>query len=140
MAKKRTFKEFKQGIFRPKNKAKCVNKEPPFYRSALEMKFMLQLDKNASIIQWGSETYIVPYYKESEGRPRYFVDFWVKKKMSDGTIRELLIEVKPSSQIIPPKSHGNKKPSTLQYESIQFSNNNCKWNAAIAWCDKGKIS
>ena len=136
MAKKRTFKEFKQGVFKPVNKKKCLNKGEIIYRSGLEMKVMFELDKNPNVIEWNSEGTIVPYIKPTTGQPaRYFVDFYMKVKMQDGNMKKFLIEVKPHKQTML-KEHGNSKPSTILYDQIQFAINTAKWEAAKLYCKK----
>ena len=136
MAKKRTFREFKQGIFKPINKAKCLNKSDIVYRSGLESKLMMQLDKNSNVISWSSEAVIIPYWKPGENRiARYFVDFYAKLKIGD-TVKEYLFEVKPHRQISKPVANKNKKQSTILYENIQYAINTAKWKAAEEYCAK----
>lgn len=47
-----------------------------------------------------------------------------------------LIEIKPHKQTRKPTSHGNKKKSTMLYESVEYVRNQAKWAAAKKWCDK----
>ena len=134
MKPKRTYREFKQGLYKPVNKAKCLNKTPPEYRSGLEMKMMNVLDKNDNILEWSSEKVVIPYFKSSEQRvARYFVDFYFKIKIGE-IIKEYIVEVKPHKQTLPPTEHGNKKKSTVMYEAVSFLNNTNKWDAARQWC------
>ena len=144
MANNRSYREFKQGIFKPSNPAKCLNKENIIYRSGLELKLMLVLDKNPNVIQWSSEKVIIPYKhpvkSAQSGTPqyaRYFVDFYMKLKVGE-VVKEYLIEVKPDSQTREAKNHGNKKPSTLLYEQLQFAINTSKWEAAKKWREDQK--
>lgn len=133
---------YKQNTFRPKNKQKCVNKlAPPFYRSSLEMKFMLKLDKDPNILEWSSEEVILKYYNSiKRDSARYFVDFWVKKKETDGTIKEYIIEIKPYKQTLVNEKtfHGNCKSSTIAYTLAMNRVNKDKWNAANKWCEEQK--
>lgn len=142
MAKKRTYKEFKQGLFKPSDTLKCLNKTHPEYRSGLELKLMLVLDKNPNVISWSSEKVIVPYVhpvkSAQAGTPqyaRYFVDFYMKLKVGE-LIKEYLIEVKPSRQCEKPTAHGNKKTSTILYENVMWAINQAKWEAAKKYCEK----
>jgi hypothetical protein len=144
MAKKRTYREFKQGIFKPQNSQKCLNKENIVYRSGLELKLMLVLDKNPNVIQWSSEKVIIPYKhpvkSAQSGTPqyaRYFVDFYMKLKVGE-VIKEYLVEIKPERQCSRPTTHGNKKQSTLLYENLTFCVNTSKWEAARKWCENEK--
>jgi len=134
MAKKSNFKEFKQGIFKPNNKDKCLNKDPVIFRSSLERSIMIVLDKNDNIISWSSEQVILPYFKKTENRmARYFVDFYWKVKIND-VIVEYIVEVKPFKQTQKPTESKNKKQSTVIYETIEYQNNCDKWDAAKNWC------
>lgn len=142
MAKKRSYREFKQGIFKPSNPAKCLNKENIVYRSGLERKLMLVLDKNPNVIQWSSEKVIIPYKHPvktaQSGTPqyaRYFVDFYMKLKVGE-VVKEYLIEVKPEKQCSAPTQHGNKKRTTILYENLQWAINKAKWEAAENYCKK----
>jgi len=144
MPKKRTFREFKQGQFKPSNREKCLNKTNPEYRSGLEMKVMTVLDKNPNVLQWSSEQIIIPYIhpikSAQSGSPeyaRYFADFYIKLKVGE-TIKEFVVEVKPDRQTRPATKHGNKKTSTILYEQIQFAINTSKWEAARKWCEDQK--
>ena len=85
---KRTYREFKQGIFKPVNHKKCLNKTDVVYRSFLEARLMKLLDKNSNVIEWSSEQVIIPYKhpqkSKMEGKPvyaRYFVDFFIHLKV-----------------------------------------------------------
>lgn len=137
MAKKRTYREFKQGVYKPLDTKKCLNKTFPIYRSGLERQMMLVLDKNPNVLSWGSENVIIPYYKSVEKRTaRYFLDFYIKLQVGE-LIKEFIIEVKPHSQIknvTEGVSQKNKKPSTLAYALLSAKTNNDKWVAAEAWC------
>jgi hypothetical protein len=144
VAKKRTYREFKQGLYKPQNPGKCLNKTPPEYRSGLERKLMLVLDKNPNVIEWSSEKVIIPYKhpvkSAQSGTPqysRYFVDFYMKIKVGEN-FKEFLIEVKPERQCSPPTNHGNKKKSTIVYENLTFCVNTSKWEAARKWCEDQK--
>jgi hypothetical protein len=139
---KRTYREFKQGQFKPINKQKCLNKTNPEYRSGLEMKVMTVLDKNPNVLEWSSEMIVIPYIHPvktaQSGSPqysRYFVDFYIKLKVGE-TVKELVVEVKPKKQCSKPQAHGNKKTSTLLYENVMWAVNQAKWEAATAYCKK----
>lgn len=142
MSKKRTYREFKQGLYNPIQKSKCLNKTPPEYRSGLELKVMKVLDKNPNVLVWSSEKVIIPYVHPiktaQSGKvelARYFVDFYIKLKINDKVV-ELLVEVKPHSQTKKPTTHGNKKQSTIVYENATYAINTAKWEAARQYCVK----
>ena len=93
------------------------------------------MDNNPNIITWGSESVIIPYQSPLDGRlHRYFVDLVAALKQKDGTIKKLLIEVKPEKQTMQPQPSKNKKPKTMIYEQTQWVVNQAKWQAAGGWC------
>ena len=136
MAKK-TYKKWKQGCFTPQHPEKYKGSTPIVYRSSLELKVMHFFDNLSHVIEWGSESIVIPYIKPTTGRVhRYYTDFNVKMRSPDGKVRKYLIEVKPYKQTIPPTNHGNKKPKTLLYEQLTYAINHAKWDAAKEWCSK----
>jgi len=128
-----------QGIFRPKNPKKYIGDSNNIvYRSSWECRVMNWFDQNEDIISWASEELIVPYKSPIDNRfHRYFPDFIVKVKTRDGTMKTLMIEVKPKKQTIPPEQ---KKRVTKQYinEVVTYGVNQAKWKAAQEYClDRG---
>jgi len=128
-----------QGIFRPKNPKKYVGDSNNIvYRSSWECRVMNWFDQNDDIISWASEELIVPYKSPIDNRfHRYFPDFIVKVKTRDGTMKTLMIEVKPKKQTIPPEP---RKRVTKQYvtEVTTYGVNQAKWKAAHEYClDRG---
>lgn len=128
-----------QGIFRPKNPKKYVGDSNNIvYRSSWECRVMNWFDQNDDIISWASEELIVPYKSPIDNRfHRYFPDFIVKVKTRDGTVKTLMIEVKPKKQTVPPEP---KKRVTKQYvtEVTTYGVNQAKWKAAQEYClDRG---
>jgi len=74
------------------------------YRSLWERKFMVYCDKNENVLEWGSEEIALPYRSPVDGRMhRYFPDFYIKVKESNGNIKKYLIEVKPKKPKDKPK-------------------------------------
>ena len=134
--KKRTKTPYKQGVFDPSEPDKYTGIRPIVYRSGLELSFFRWCDRNNKILEWSSESVVLPYVSPKDGRVhRYFVDGTVKLQTAS-EVKKYLIEIKPSKQTVPPKQHGNKKKSTLLYEQIQWATNSAKWKAAQAWCKK----
>ena len=128
-----------QGIFRPKNPKKYIGDSNNIvYRSSWECRVMNWFDQNEDIISWASEELIVPYKSPIDNRfHRYFPDFIVKVKTRDGTMKTLMIEVKPKKQTVPPEP---KKRVTKQYvtEVTTYGVNQAKWKAAHEYClDRG---
>jgi hypothetical protein len=128
-----------QGIFKPKNPKKYIGDSNNIvYRSSWECRVMNWFDQNDDIISWASEELIVPYKSPVDNRfHRYFPDFIVRVKTRDGTMKTLMIEVKPKKQTVPPEQ---KKRVTKQYinEVVTYGVNQAKWNAAQEYClDRG---
>jgi hypothetical protein len=126
---------YKQGIFNPKNPNKYKGSLPIIYRSGLELKSFRYLDNNPNVLTWGSESIVIPYQSPADGKiHRYFVDLVAALKSKDGTIKKLLIEVKPEKQTRPPTITAKKKQKTMLYEKYQWAVNQAKWDAAKNWC------
>lgn len=125
-----------QGIYKPKNPKKYIG-AVPIYRSLMELKAFRYLDNNPNVISWSSESVVIPYESPADGKiHRYFVDLVAKLQSKDGTIKKLLIEVKPERQTKPPVESTRKSQKTLIYEKYQFAVNTAKWEAARGWCSK----
>lgn len=106
------------------------------FRSSLELKFMIKLDKNPNVIEWGSETVVVPYYFEIDQKyHRYFLDFYVKMIDKDGKTTKYLVEIKPEKFTKPPVQPKNKSKKYLN-EAVQYIQNESKWKAAKKYCEE----
>lgn len=107
------------------------------YRSLWERKFMTFCDDTPSVIEWSSEEIVVPYISPIDGRRhRYFVDFWVKVKAKDDTVKEYLIEVKPKAQTKKPEPPKSKRVSKSKITEIRnWMVNTAKWAAAREVCE-----
>jgi len=128
--------KYVQSLFNPKNPEKYKGKFPIFARSSLEIKAMRWMDDNNNVITWGSESVVIPYQGPDGKIHRYFVDLVCEMKRKDGKNEKLLIEVKPDKQTQPPIPSLRKSKKTVLYESFQYAQNQAKWAAARAWCDK----
>jgi len=124
-----------KGNYRPSSPKKYKgNLHNIVYRSLWERKFMIYCDKNENILEWASEELAVPYRSPIDNRVhRYFPDFYIKVKESNGTIKKKIIEIKPQKQCIEPKV---KKITSKGYifEVVEYAKNQAKWNAAKEWC------
>lgn len=126
--------KYTQGVFIPKNIDKFIGTKA-FYRSSLELRFMKFCDVNENVLKWGSENVIIPYINPLDNKMhRYFVDNFVMIKEGN-TTKKYLVEIKPSSQLNPPKTKYRKK-SNLIYEQTMWVTNQAKWHAAREWCGK----
>lgn len=127
--------KYHQGRFNPQNPEKYNgDSRNIIYRSSWELHFMRYCDRKENIIEWGSEEFFIPYFDPTTNKVRrYFPDFIVKIKESNGSVKKYLIEVKPKRQTKPP-TQGNKKKKTLITEAITYEKNVAKWKAAQEWC------
>lgn len=131
--------KFRQGIFKPKNTAKYIGKEKPVYRSGWELKFFRWCDDNPNVVEWASESVIIPYTNPLDGKVhRYYTDGVIALKEGN-EVKKYIIEIKPLSQVMPPKP-GKKKRTTVIYENQRYIQNQAKWEAAKKWCEKKKFN
>ena len=126
-----------KGRFSPKNPKKYAG-DPTniIYRSLWELRVMKYLDENPNVIEWKSEELAIPYVSPVDGRyHRYFPDFLVKARKPDGSIKTMMLEVKPKAQTKEPQK---KKKITRAYinEVTTYGVNQAKWAAARKVCEE----
>ena len=127
------------GKFKPKYPEKYVgDPDQIVYRSLWERRLMTKLDLNPKVTRWASEEIQVPYYSPIDRQAhRYFPDFWAE---ING--KRMLIEVKPAAQIPPsvmPIHEGKLTPAKRRRavrDTIIWSTNKAKWDAAKALCEE----
>lgn len=131
-------RHYHQGKFVPRNPGKYTGDPTDIvYRSRWELLVMQRFDLNPKILKWGSETVVIPYFWEGDGKPhRYYTDFVIAAQSNDGSIVKMIIEVKPYAQTIEPKKTRGKKKTTLEEECKTYSKNQAKWAAAREYCKK----
>ena len=104
------------------------------YRSLWERKFMVYCDKNAKILEWGSEEIALPYISPHDSRVhRYFPDFYIKVQENTGRIKRYIIEVKPFKQTTKPKKPKRQTKGYIR-EAFEYARNQAKWKAAREYC------
>lgn len=132
-----TAKKYHQGYYRPSNPHKYRgNVNGIVFRSGWELKFFRDCDLNESILSWSSESTIVPYRNPLTGTVhRYFVDVTLKYKATDGSIKKMMVEIKPQSQIAAPKPQARKTKKYLK-EVETYVINRAKWDAAEKYAEK----
>ena len=104
------------------------------FRSLWERKFMVYCDSNANVLEWNSEEISIDYVSPVDHRQhRYFPDFYMKVRESNGSIKKYVIEVKPLKQCSPPKK---PKRQTKRYinEAYTYAINQTKWKEAREYC------
>ena len=108
------------------------------YRSLWERTFMKYCDTNENILEWFSEEIAVPYRSPIDNKiHRYFPDFYIKVKESNGSIKKYIIEIKPKKQTVEPIPQKRKTRGYI-YEVYEYAKNQAKWKAAEEWCaDRG---
>ena len=104
------------------------------FRSLWERKFMVYCDSNANVLEWASEEIAIPYVSPVDQRShRYFPDFYMKVKETDGAIKKYVIEVKPLKQCSPPKKPKRQTKGYIR-EGFEYAKNQAKWKEAREWC------
>jgi hypothetical protein len=99
-----------------------------------ERKVMAYFDHNDNVIQWSSESIVIPYLSPIDNKyHRYFPDFLIKAKSKDGTVKNILIEVKPYKQTKPPEK-GKRVTKRYITEIATWGINEAKWKAAEEYC------
>ena len=124
-----------KGKFKPHNPGKYIgNPTNIIYRSLWELRFMRYLDSHPNVIEWASEEITIPYLSPVDKKiHRYFPDFWVRTRNSNGSINTMIIEIKPDVQTRLPVK---KEKNTRRYinELKTYGVNTAKWKAAEQYC------
>jgi hypothetical protein len=106
------------------------------YRSLWERKFCVYCDLNENILSWSSEEKAIAYRSPIDGKiHRYFPDFLIKVKESNGTIKKYMIEIKPKKQTLPPQKPQRQTKKYIS-EVYEYAKNQAKWEAAKEWCEE----
>ena len=111
-----------KGKFKPKNISKYKG-DPSgiIYRSSWELKFFQWCDRNTNVLEWSSESVIVPYKSPVDGRyHRYYVDNAIALQEGNKIIK-YLVEIKPYKHTLPPVQSNRKKKCTLLYENRTYA-------------------
>ena len=126
-----------KGKYIPINPKKYVgNSSQVIYRSLWERKLMVYCDRNEKVIEWGSEEVIVPYRSPWDGKMhRYFPDFYMKVKQTNGTYKKFIIEVKPKAQCKEPIKTPKRKTRKWYKEVQTWGINQAKWKSATDYCE-----
>jgi len=130
-----------KGRFKPKNISKYAGDFLNVtFRSLWELQVMKYLDENESVVAWASEEHPIPYISPLDGRyHRYFVDFWLRVRKPDGTLREYLWEVKPHKESVQPflQEEASKAAKRRYAGAVQkYVVNQAKWKAARELCEE----
>lgn len=112
-----------------KHPEKYTGSRPITARSGWEIKFISQyLDKNTNIIEWTSESTIIKYVRPDDGKyHKYYMDFTFKAITASGKTKEFWVEIKPQSQVNPPKEPKRKTKNYFKQVKTYLINQ-AKWN------------
>ena len=124
-----------KGRYRPSNPKKYKGDSSNIiYRSLWERKFMVYCDNQTKILEWGSEEIALPYRSPIDNKVhRYYPDFYIKVRESNGKIKRYIIEIKPKKQTVEPKMKKRKTKGYI-YEVYEYAKNQAKWKAAEEFC------
>lgn len=132
-------RKYHQGKYKIKNRDKYLgDPDNIVYRSSWELKVLQWLDIHPDVISFSSEEIVIPYISPTDSKyHRYFPDFFVKIRSRDGSMRSMILEVKPHAQSIEPVM---KTKVTKRYinEVVTYGINQAKWKAAEEYCKDRK--
>lgn len=140
---------YKQGLYIPVNKDKVLklnNRGGLYYRSGLEEKMMIHLDRNPKVTLWGAECIEIPYkrkqrdmlngvYKETDHR--YYPDFYYEYSSVSGRKKKVVVEVKPLKQTQTPtlkENYTTKQLRNFEYDVKEYNKNLAKWQQTVEYC------
>ena len=133
------YKGIYKGRFKVTNQSKYKGDvNDVVYRSSWELKFMKWCDTHPSVLEWGSETVVIPYRSPVDSKVhRYFVDFYVKIKAKSNVVTKYLVEIKPEKFTKPPEIPKKKTKKFIE-EVFMYGVNQAKWKSADEFCkDRG---
>jgi len=126
---------YAQGIFTPTNPQKYIGKHNPRYRSGWEFTFMQFCDNNKNVIQWSSESIIIPYIHPLTGkRTNYIPDFLVVYENKHGQQKAEIVEIKPKKQSLIESRVANARDRAV------VAINHAKWASAMAFCKQNGLT
>ena len=135
-----------KSIFRPRNPKKYVGDSSNIVcRSNWERTFCNYCDTNDNIVTWASEEFSIPYISPIDNkRHRYYPDFLIKVKESNGKLKKNVIEIKPRKQTVKPKmkTDSRKRPRMTKSFAKELENyalNQAKWKYAREFCKDNSL-
>lgn len=142
-------KRYKQGKYILQNHEKYIG-DPTniIYRSSWEFFFAKFCDLNDKIKKWSCENIAIPYHISNDiGQTeihRYYPDFYMEMiKNGDPEFYDrLIIELKPKSELSPPKKPAKQTLKMLEnyeYSLRTYKKNLHKWAYAKEWCNRRNI-
>ena len=122
----------KSGYYYPLHPEKyAAENKTIIYKSSLEQRFMLYLDKNDAIRWWKYEPFPIKYFDVTTNKVRkYYIDFIVAIKGNPDRI--IYCEIKSKKETLKPKNPNNIN------ENMTYLKNMSKWKYAKMYCkEKG---
>jgi len=103
------------------------------FRSSWELYLLKLLDSNPAIVKYASEEIAIPYVSPLDGKVhRYYPDFLVYYKTTQGTLKRELLEIKPFKE-----TRVTAKSSEADRKTVAV--NMAKWDAAQKFCRMNDI-
>lgn len=140
------------GYYELKNPGKFLGTDKPYYKSSYECRMMYWCDMNKNVIEWNYEPFPIDYIFEVPWNApewkknlvdfkthRYYMDFYAKILLSDGTVQRYMLEIKPANQTIEPKEPKRKTKKAMNnffLNTQEYIKNSNKWKAAEEFCLK----
>ena len=126
---------YAQGIFVPTQPQKYIGKHNPKYRSGWEFTFMQFCDNNKNVIQWSSESIVIPYMHPLTGkRTNYIPDFLVVYENKHGNRKAEIVEIKPKKQSLIESRAASARDRAV------VAVNHAKWASAMAFCKQNGLT
>jgi len=105
------------------------------------LKMMLWVDSNPRVLRWSSESFAIPYYNSQKHRmARYFPDFQMDYKDSNGKVIRYVIEIKPFKEAVMPVMKPRQRLSTRLHAESTYIQNQEKWEAADKFCKQNGLT
>lgn len=128
------------GVYNLKNPKKYMGiGTVPHYKSRNELIVFSRMDTDPNILRWGYEIFEIPYLNPIDGKVhKYKMDIYCES-LKSGTVIKCLIEIKQSTDMVPPTRPTLMKPrSKERYKlaSRTYVVNSSKWRAAIELAKK----
>ena len=122
--------KFAQGVYKVLNTQKYAGNGSPRYRSGWELAFMRFCDSNDNILQWASESIVIPYRHPLTGKiSNYIPDFLVTYRTKNNKTFAEVIEIKPKKQSV-------IEGKMSQRDRAVVAVNYAKWDSAQKWCQR----
>ena len=121
------------GTYIPTNKQKYKGVSLPRFKSKLELKMMMYLDKSPSVIEWTYEPFAIKYFDRSPqvldkiNKPverKYYIDF-IATIQNGAVVKKYWIEIKSKNEVLV-----DLKKCKNVTEACNYVKNMSKWTTA----------